>query len=58
MSASSFKRALELFPRELESGYHGCGPGITYQFLARQNLLHPPKIFLNLDGFLNEVLPS
>jgi hydroxymethylbilane synthase len=57
MSASSFKRALELFPRELKNGYHGCGPGITYHFLTRQNLLNPPKIFLNHEAFLSEVLP-
>jgi len=57
MSASSFKRANELFPKELENGHHGCGPGLTYQFLAAQKLKNPPKIFLNLQSFLNEVLP-
>lgn len=57
MSASSFKRAYELFPKELESGYHGCGPGLTYTYLSAQNLTNPPKIFLKLEAFLNEVLP-
>lgn len=57
MSASSFKRARELFPQELENGFHGCGPGLTYQFLATQGLKNPPKIFVKLEAFLNEVLP-
>lgn len=57
MSATSYKRAQELFPEELKNGHHGCGPGLTYQFLSALNLKHPPKIYLNLQAFLNEVLP-
>lgn len=57
LSASSFKRAYELFPQDLQAGHHGCGPGLTYEFLSAQKLTHPPKIFLSLDAFLNEVLP-
>ncbi len=58
MSGTSFHRAKELFPHEIENGYHGCGPGLTFEYLRAQNLRHPAKRFLNLDAFLSEVLPS
>jgi hydroxymethylbilane synthase len=58
MSSTSFRKALELYPTEVESGFHGCGPGRTYEFLREQPLNNPPKIFLGLDAFLDAVLPS
>lgn len=58
MSRTSFERARELFPREIQSGRHGCGPGTTYEFLKRQKALdHPVKVFAGLEQFLRESLP-
>jgi hydroxymethylbilane synthase len=57
MSGSSFKRAYELFPEELARGFHGCGPGLTFQQLSQEKRIRPPQIFLNLEAFLKAVLP-
>ena len=35
MSASSFERALELYPDAVRSGHHACGPGLTYKHIRR-----------------------
>jgi hydroxymethylbilane synthase len=59
MSGSAFERALELYPNEVQSGYHGSGPGLTFQAVnAHKGLVHKPKMFLDLESFLEEVLPS
>jgi hydroxymethylbilane synthase len=58
MSRTSFERARELFPREIAAGYNACGPGVTYEFLKRQNQLkNPVKVFISLEQFLRETLP-
>lgn len=58
MSRTSFERARQLFPREIQQGRHSCGPGHTYDFLsAQKDLSHPVKVFLGLEQFLHETLP-
>lgn len=57
MSSTSFERARQLFPAEVQSGYNACGPGSTFEFLSRQqDLKHPPKVFAGLEQFLFETL--
>ncbi|HMN67821.1 MAG TPA: hydroxymethylbilane synthase [Bdellovibrionales bacterium] len=58
MSSTAFERARELYPQVIKQGRHACGPGHTYEFLAREKgLNHPIKIFVGLDQFLRETLP-
>lgn len=58
MSGSSFDRARQLFPEEIQSGYHACGPGRTYKHLKGiSGLRHPVKVFVGLEQFLAETLP-
>ncbi|NCN95234.1 MAG: hydroxymethylbilane synthase [Bdellovibrionales bacterium] len=52
MSSTSFKRALELYPKEVLEGFHACGPGHTYEFLrAQPGLIAAPEVFLSLSDF-------
>ncbi len=58
MSRTSFERAYELFPNEIQCGYNACGPGVTYDFLKGQSsLVNPVKVFIGLEQFLAESLP-
>lgn len=58
MSRTSFERAFQLFPKEITNGHNACGPGVTYEFLKRQNgLKHPVKVFIGLEQFLRESQP-
>lgn len=52
MSASSFQRALELYPEEVQNGIHACGPGQTFQALKSHSALNQePFIFLSLEEY-------
>jgi hydroxymethylbilane synthase len=52
MSFSAFERALALFPQEIASGFHACGPGGTHEKLKNHSALkEPPQVFLNLEEF-------
>lgn len=52
MSSSAFHRAYELYPKEISEGFHGCGPGITFEKLKTHPALKaPPQIFLDLQEF-------
>lgn len=58
MSRTSFDRARELFPKEIENGHHACGPGHTHEYLRTQKFSSGPvKVFIGLEQFLHETLP-
>lgn len=58
MSRTSFERAFELYPKELQQGYNSCGPGLTWEFLKTfEGLKNPIKVFMGLEQFLHESLP-
>lgn len=58
MSSTSFERARQLFPDQVNHGYNTCGPGSTFETLRRAHgLAHPPKVFISLEQFLAETLP-
>jgi hydroxymethylbilane synthase len=57
MSRTAFDRARELFPAEIQSGHHACGPGSTWLYLQSLGLKNPPKAFLGLDQFLRDSVP-
>lgn len=58
MSRTSFERARELYPIEIQNGHHACGPGNTYEFLRTQKFASGPvKVFIGLEQFLHETLP-
>ena len=58
MSTTTFERARQLFPNEIQNGYNACGPGSTFEFLRRQQgLNHPVKVFAGLEQFLAETFP-
>jgi hydroxymethylbilane synthase len=59
MSGSSFDRALELYPDQINNGYHGCGPGLTFEHLQKHvELRHKPEVFLDLEAFLKSTFLS
>jgi len=57
MSTSSFERARQLFPQEIEHGYNACGPGSTWSHLMKQELKHRPKVFVGIEQFREESDP-
>ena len=58
MSSTSFERARQLFPEQVNNGYNASGPGNTFEHLRRaMDLKHPPKVFIGLEQFLKETLP-
>jgi hydroxymethylbilane synthase len=57
-STSSFERARQLFPREVNEGWNAAGPGSTFDFLRGvSGLKRPAKAFVDLRQFLSETLP-
>lgn len=58
LSSSSFERARQLFPDEINNGFHATGPGSTFQHVrGQQGLRHPVKAFIGLEQFLSESVP-
>ncbi len=58
-SRTQFERAYKLFPEEILAGRHACGPGHTYEHLKTvTDLRYPIKVFMGLEQFLAETLPS
>lgn len=56
-SGSSFARARELFPQEIERGHHSCGPGKTRHFIRRE-LGREPQVFLSWSQWRQSVLSA
>ncbi|MGZ3723687.1 MAG: hypothetical protein ACXVA9_12180, partial [Bdellovibrionales bacterium] len=58
MSSTSFERARQLFPEQVNNGYNATGPGSTFEHIRRlPDLKHPPKVFIGLEQFLAETAP-
>jgi hydroxymethylbilane synthase len=58
MSSTSFERARQLFPDQVNNGYNASGPGSTFDYIRRvPGLKHPPKVFIGLEQFLAETVP-
>lgn len=57
-SSSLFDYAFKHFPEELLAGWHGCGPGNTYDFLKQKMGAHRVGLFLNYHDWLAKVGPQ
>lgn len=55
MSGSAFDRALQLFPRQIQSGTHACGGGKT-KTVIEERLGREPHVFLTWSQWLQSVL--
>jgi len=57
-SGSGFDRARELFPEQINKGFHAAGPGSTLRHIRKlSGLQHPVKVFAGLEQFWAETLP-
>lgn len=54
-SGSSFLRALELYPH-IKKGWHGCGPGNSYEQIIKHIDSNRLRIYLSHRDWLKEVL--